>query len=86
MEKSSYVLGVMSERLTGLGGCWESVTAVDVYTAQPVDVLLEKALLPGLGSAVRHGLPLFPTRPPIVDIEFEMDLRGVLTELTGGTG
>lgn len=82
-EKSTYVLQVMDERLKGLGVSWEAVTAVDVYTAQPIDPLIGKILLPGLGAAARHGLRLFHARPPIVDIEFEMDVRGVLTELTG---
>ena len=79
-EKASYVMKVMRERLEGLGVSWELVTVVDIYTAHPIHPLMETILLPGLGAAARHGVHLFHTRPPIVDIEFEMDVRGVCCE------
>jgi len=79
-EKATYVMGVMEERLKGLGVAWDRVTAVDVYTAHPMDSLIRTTLLPGFGAAVRHGLHLFPAHPPIEDIEFEMDVRGVCGE------
>jgi hypothetical protein len=80
-EKSAYVMQVMEDRLNGLGGSWDLVTAVDVYTAQPNHRVLETIVLPRLGVAARHGVRLFHAQPPIVDIEFEMDLRGVCSML-----
>ena len=79
-EKAAYVIRVMSERLLGLGASWELVTAADVYTAHSIQPILETILRPGLSVAARQGVHLIHARPPIVDIEFEMDLRGVCTE------
>jgi hypothetical protein len=79
-EKAVYVMSVMEERLRGLGGGWGLVTAVDVYTVHLQENLLEDTVLPGLGAARRHGLRWHCARPPVLDIDFEMDLRGVRTE------
>lgn len=79
-EKAEYVMGVMSKRIVGLGVRWEDATCVDVYTAHPVDDLLADVVLPGAGSAGRYGISVFATRPPIDEIEFEMDVRGVRVE------
>jgi len=38
-------------------------------------------VLPQIGAASQHGIHWYPTRPPVQDIEFEMDLRGVANEL-----
>ena len=37
---------------------------------------LEAEILPRLGAAKRHGVTWHYTRPPIVSIEYEMDVRG----------
>ena len=81
-EKAAYVMEVMEDRLKGLGGRWNLVTAVDVYTVYLYEGLLEETVLPALGPAGRHGIRWHRSRPPIVDIDFEMDLRGVRMELT----
>ena len=80
-EKAGYVMDVMAERLFGLGGSWGLVNAVDVYTVHPLDGLLEDILLSRMGPAQRHGIRWYCTRPPVVDIEFEMDMRGVRRDL-----
>jgi hypothetical protein len=79
-EKAAYVVQVMGERLSGLGGSWDLVNAVDVYTVYPLDDLLEKVVLPRLGPARQHGVRWYAARPPVKDIDFEMDLRSVRTE------
>jgi hypothetical protein len=72
--KARFVLGLMEARLHGLGASWSDVTVANIYTihALPLDELLART-----GPAARHGLTWHYTRPPIVTIEFEMDLRGV---------
>ena len=80
-EKAMYVMGVMDKRLMGLGGTWDMVRAVDIYTAHAIDGVVKDVILPRLGSAICYGVQWFLTRPPIVEIEFEMDLRGVRQEL-----
>jgi hypothetical protein len=79
--KAAFVLDLMETRLHGLGGDWSMVTAVDVYTVHPIWHLLPDLLANRLGRAATHGLRWFYSRPPIEGIEFEMDLRGVASEL-----
>jgi hypothetical protein len=80
-EKAFFVLDLMENRLNGLGADWSRVTAVDVYTVHSLDRLLPEAILKRAGSAAIHGIRWFFSRPPIERIEFEMDVRGVRTEL-----
>jgi len=79
--KAEFVMGLMENRLLGLGGDWQSVTATDVYTVHGIDSVLTDVLLPRMGPAALRGVVWYPTRPPIEEIEFEMDLRGIRTEL-----
>ena len=80
-EKARFVMGVMQERLRALGGDWSRVTAIDVYTAQPIHAFLVDEILRPVGAAAIHGVRWFPSRPPIQGLEFEVDLRGVAREL-----
>jgi hypothetical protein len=80
LEKAAYVLEVMDERLAGLGVDWSGVTSVNVYTAHPWDEKLRDLLLERIGAASRRGVCWHWTRPPVVGIEFEMDVRGVAHE------
>jgi hypothetical protein len=79
--KAGFVMALMENRLWGLGGDWPDVTAIDVYTVHPVEPLLPEIILGRAGAAATHGIRWFYRRPPIVGIEYEMDLRGVRTEL-----
>ena len=79
-EKARYVCEIMAERLHGLHGTWDEVTTINAYTIRPLHRLMEALLLPGLPAARRHGVTWHYTRPPVLDIEYEMDLRGVVTQ------
>jgi len=79
-EKAATVLAVMQERLCGLGRAWTDVSGIGIYTVQPLQPLLENTLLPSLHEAAQRGLDWHYSRPPIVGLEFEMDLRGVRLE------
>jgi hypothetical protein len=79
--KTRFVMDLMENRLHGLGGNWSQVTVADVYTIHPIDKLLAPLILARMGSAAIHGIHWHFSRPPIDEIEFEMDLRGVRTEL-----
>jgi hypothetical protein len=79
--KARFVMDLMEARLEGLGVGWPVVTAIDVYTVHPLERLLPGVILERSGPASHRGVHWFFTRPPIVGIEFEMDLRGVRSEL-----
>jgi hypothetical protein len=75
-EKAAYVLGVMRDRLHGLGASFTHVTAINVYTAHPIEPFLADTILKNVGPAAIHGVTWHLSHPPVVDIEFEMDMRG----------
>jgi hypothetical protein len=80
-EKARFVMGIMQDRLRALGADWSRVTAIDIYTAEPLHGHLIENILRPAGLAAIHGVRWFPSRPPIRGLEFEMDLRGVAREL-----
>ncbi|MDA1229766.1 MAG: RidA family protein [Planctomycetota bacterium] len=82
IEKAECVAKIMNSRLRALGGNSELLTTIDVYTAHSLLPLLESVLESGLPAIARLGVNWFHSRPPIVDIEFEMDMRGVVREDT----
>lgn len=79
--KAEFVMDLMEARLHGLGVDWAAVTAVDVYTIHSVDRILPDVLLRRSHAARTHGIRWHYTRPPIEEIEFEMDVRGVHAEV-----
>ena len=80
IEKAECVAQIMNSRLQALGGSGELLTVLDVYTAHPLLPLLESVLVSRLPAIATRGVHWFHSRPPIVDIEFEMDMRGVVNE------
>jgi hypothetical protein len=82
--KASFVMDLMEGRLRGLGADWSQVTAIDIYTIHPIGRLLPEVILSRVGPAAIHGVRWLYSRPPIEGIEFEMDVRGVRTEVRIG--
>lgn len=80
-EKAAHVMDIMAARLHGLQLEWPAVTAVDIYTVQPIQPFLATEILQRMGQAAIHGVHWFYSRPPITGLEFEMDMRGVRLEL-----
>jgi hypothetical protein len=80
-EKARVVMGLITERMHGLGGTLADVTAVSVYSVfSPLDFLVDTVLSP-LGPAAAHAFQWCYSRPPVVGLEYEMDLRGVRQEI-----
>ncbi len=80
-EKVRFVMGLMSGRITGLGATWDQVTAVNMYTVHAVCGMLADEIVRPMGASAVHGVTWCYTRPPIVSIEYEMDVRGVAREM-----
>lgn len=75
--KARFVMGLMENRLHGLGAEWSDVSAVNVYTVHAIDAILRDVILARMGPAGPQSVHWHYTRPPIQEIEFEMDLRGM---------
>jgi hypothetical protein len=80
-EKAAYVMSELAAQMTKLGVTWSDVTHFNVYTAHPLHGYLEDVILGPMGGAAIHGAHWFLSRPPIVEIEFEVDARGARQEL-----
>lgn len=74
-EKARFVLGLMEARLHGLDARWEDVNTVNVYTVHDIGPLFVSHILPRARLG-RHGITWHYARPPIISIEYEMDVRG----------
>jgi hypothetical protein len=74
-QKAVWVLGEMERRMAALGGYWRDATAVQLYTVHNVHSFLADEIV-GRGAA-RNGLTWHFNRPPVVEIEYEMDCRAV---------
>lgn len=79
--KAAHVMNTMQQRLTGLYAGWADVTVVDIYTVHPIHSFLVPTILKKIGPAVAHGIHWFYSRPPILGLEFEMDVRSVRREI-----
>ena len=78
-EKARYVVGEMERRLHRLGVGWEATTAVQAYTIHDLHPFFADEIV--RRGAARSGLTWHLTRPPVVDLEFEMDCRGIAREI-----
>ena len=80
IEKATFVMDLMETRLFGLGADWSRVTEVDIYTIHALELIVPDVILKRIGQAGALGVRWFFSRPPIIGIEFEMDVRGVRAE------
>ena len=78
LEKAKFVLDEMERRMSAFSGDWRQTTAVQLYTVRDVFPFLESEL--GRRGALRPGLTWHFNRPPVVDLEYEMDCRRVHIE------
>jgi len=78
-EKVRFVRDEMERRLKALGFGWQDAISTQAYTVQDIgalvgDELVKKGVTPG-------GLSWIFARPPVVDLEYEMDVRGAAREI-----
>jgi hypothetical protein len=78
-EKAVYVLGEMERRLAALGLSWADTTATQVYTVRDLYPFLADEIV--RRGAARSGLTWHYARPPVRELEYEMDCRGVSREV-----
>lgn len=78
LEKAKFVLDEMERRMSAFSGTWDQTTGAQLYTVRDVYALLESEL--GRRGVFRNGLTWHFNRPPVVDLEYEMDCRRVHIE------
>ncbi|KIZ48047.1 MULTISPECIES: hypothetical protein [Rhodopseudomonas] len=78
LEKAKWVLGEMERRMSAFSGDWSQVTATQLYTVHDIFPFLESEL--GKRGIFGQGLTWHLNRPPVQDLEYEMDCRRVHLE------
>jgi hypothetical protein len=78
-DKVRYVAGVMERRMGEFGFGWKDATDVQTYTIHDFHHVFADALV--RRGAARSGLTWHFARPPVIDLEYEMDCRRVMREL-----
>ena len=76
--KARSVLDTMQRRLSALGAAWSEVTGVQVYTVHDIHAIVRDDIIPRAGNGA--GVSWHYCRPPIEELEYEMDVRSVAVE------
>jgi hypothetical protein len=78
-EKVRFVLAEMEQRLAALGFSWKDALSTQAYTVQDIGALVGAEI--AARGAAAGGLSWHFARPPVLGLEFEMDVRGAAREL-----
>jgi len=78
-EKVGFTVREMESRLAAFGFGWKQTTAAQAYTIHDFHPVLADELV--RRGATRSGLTWHFARPPVIDLEFEMDCRRVTREI-----
>jgi hypothetical protein len=77
-EKVRFTVGSMEERLGAFGFGWKDTTGVQAYSVHDFHPVISDELV--RRGAARSGLTWHFARPPVIDLEYEMDCRRVMRE------
>jgi hypothetical protein len=78
-EKVAFVVAEMERRLEALGFSWKDAVSTQAYTIQNIGHLVGEAL--AARGACEGGLVWYYARPPVIGLEYEMDVRGAAREI-----
>jgi len=78
-EKARWVHDEIERRLGLLGVGWQDATATQVYTVHDLHPLLADEI--AARGAMPAGLTWHYARPPVIGLEYELDVRGVAREV-----
>lgn len=77
-EKARWVLDEMTRRMAALDLGWEAASTTQVYTVHDIHPLMRDEIC--ARGAATAGVTWHLARPPVVGLDYEMDVRGVHTE------
>lgn len=78
-EKVVFVIDEMERRLRALGFGWQDAVSTQAYTVQNIGHLVGEEL--ARRGAIETGLVWNYARPPVIGLDYEMDVRGTAREL-----
>jgi hypothetical protein len=77
-EKVRFTARQMESRMETFGAGWKDATGVQAYTVHDFHPAIAEELV--RRGATRSGLTWHFARPPVIDLEYEMDCRRVMRE------
>ena len=78
-EKVRFVVDLMEGRLKALGFSWADAISTQAYTVHDIGALVGSLI--AARGAMPGGLAWHFARPPVVGLEYEMDVRGAAREI-----
>lgn len=78
--KARFVTELMRRRMEALGTDWSLAVGTRVYCVHDIHPLLRGEIFGAMGADAEASIEWVFARPPIVEIEFEMDVRRVAVE------
>ena len=78
-DKLRFVVGLMEERLAALGFSWKDASSTQAYSVHDIGALVGPEI--AARGAAAGGVSWHFARPPVVGLEFEMDVRGAAREI-----
>ena len=78
-DKVRYVVAEMERRLAALGFSWNDAVSTQAYSVQDIGALVGPEI--AARGAAAGGLAWHFARPPVIGLEYEMDVRGTTREL-----
>lgn len=78
-EKVRFVVELMEQRLKALGFSWKDAVSTQAYTVHDIGAMVDPEI--AARGAAGGGLAWHFARPPVVDLEFEMDVRAAAREI-----
>jgi hypothetical protein len=71
----------LDRAISQMGVSWNGVTNLVVFTVHDIHPILRELLLPRTGAAKNYGIRWYFARPPIQELEIELQIRGCAREL-----
>jgi hypothetical protein len=78
-DKVRFVLAEMERRLAALGFSWKDAVSTQAYTVQDIGAAVGAEI--AARGAAAGGLSWHFARPPVLGLEYEMDVRGAAREI-----
>jgi hypothetical protein len=75
VEKANFVVDEVSARIGVLGTTWDSAAIVNLYSAHDLAFLFKRELLSKRNIVPSGGLTWHDTKPPVLGLELEVDVR-----------
>jgi hypothetical protein len=74
--KAEWVMNAVKAQMGSLGVKWNDVSHTNLYTVRSVDSYFGDVIVATMGAPSRYGVNWLYSRPPIEEIEVEVDVRG----------